>query len=202
MMVAESTGKTLEEVLEKVYIELNANQSEVIYKKEETEGKLFKSSSVKVTATTKRDLLKDMKEYVKKLVEGMGLNVEIETSLKDDIFSLKMYSENNPILIGKNGQTLKSLETIVKQKYLNDWNLFLKVNFDVEDYKEKRISYLERLAVKTAKEVRATKVDVTLENMNSYERRIVHNKLAEIKGITTISEGEEPNRHIIIKAEK
>ena len=48
MMVAESTGKTLEEVLEKVYIELNANQSEVIYKKEETEGKLFKSSSVKV----------------------------------------------------------------------------------------------------------------------------------------------------------
>lgn len=202
MMVAESTGKTLEEALEKVYIELNANQSEVIYKKEETEGKLFKSSSVKVTATTKRDLLKDMKEYVKKLVEGMGLNVEIETSLKDDIFSLKMYSENNPILIGKNGQTLKSLETIVKQKYLNDWNLFLKVNFDVEDYKEKRISYLERLAVKTAKEVRATKVDVTLENMNSYERRIVHNKLAEIKGITTISEGEEPNRHIIIKAEK
>ena len=202
MMVAESTGKTLEEALEKVYIELNANQSEVIYKKEETEGKLFKSSSVKVTATTKRDLLKDMKEYVKKLVEGMGLNVEIETSLKDDIFSLKMYSENNPILIGKNGQTLKSLETIVKQKYLNDWNLFLKVNFDVEDYKEKRISYLERLAVKTAKEVRATKVDVTLENMNSYERRIVHNKLAEIKGITTISEGEEPIRHIIIKAEK
>ncbi len=202
MMVAESTGKTLEEALEKVYIELNANQSEVIYKKEETEGKLFKSSSVKVTATTKRDLLKDMKEYVKKLVEGMGLNVEIETSLKDDIFSLKMYSENNPILIGKNGQTLKSLETIVKQKYLNDWNLFLKVNFDVEDYKEKRIAYLERLAVKTAKEVRATKVDVTLENMNSYERRIVHNKLAEIKGITTISEGEEPNRHIIIKAEK
>ena len=202
MMVAKSTGKTLEEALEKVYIELNANQSEVIYKKEETEGKLFKSSSVKVTATTKRDLLKDMKEYVKKLVEGMGLNVEIETSLKDDIFSLKMYSENNPILIGKNGQTLKSLETIVKQKYLNDWNLFLKVNFDVEDYKEKRIAYLERLAVKTAKEVRATKVDVTLENMNSYERRIVHNKLAEIKGITTISEGEEPNRHIIIKAEK
>ena len=132
----------------------------------------------------------------------MGLNVEIETSLKDDIFSLKMYSENNPILIGKNGQTLKSLETIVKQKYLNDWNLFLKVNFDVEDYKEKRIAYLERLAVKTAKEVRATKVDVTLENMNSYERRIVHNKLAEIKGITTISEGEEPTRHIIIKAEK
>ncbi len=201
MMVAENTGKTLEEALEKVLIELNANQSEVIYKKEETEGKLFKSSSIKVTATTKRDILSDMKEYVKKLVSGLGLNVELETSLKDDTYTIKMYSENNPILIGKNGQTLKSLETIVKQKYLKDWNLYLKVNFDVEDYKEKRITYLEKLAVRTAKEVLETKIDATLENMNSYERRIVHNKLTNMKGITTLSEGEEPNRHIIIKAE-
>lgn len=200
-MVAENTGKTLEEALEKVLIELNANQSEVIYKKEETEGKLFKSSSIKVTATTKRDILSDMKEYVKKLVSGLGLNVELETSLKDDTYTIKMYSENNPILIGKNGQTLKSLETIVKQKYLKDWNLYLKVNFDVEDYKEKRITYLEKLAVRTAKEVLETKIDATLENMNSYERRIVHNKLTNMKGITTLSEGEEPNRHIIIKAE-
>lgn len=201
MMVAENTGKTLEEALEKVLIELNANQSEVIYKKEETEGKLFKSSSIKVTATSKRDILSDMKEYVKKLVSGLGLNVELETSLKDDTYTIKMYSENNPILIGKNGQTLKSLETIVKQKYLKDWNLYLKVNFDVEDYKEKRITYLEKLAVRTAKEVLETKIDATLENMNSYERRIVHNKLTNMKGITTLSEGEEPNRHIIIKAE-
>ncbi|MCI8575146.1 MAG: hypothetical protein HFI09_01620, partial [Bacilli bacterium] len=52
-----------------------------------------------------------------------------------------------------------------------------------------------------AKEVRDTKIDVALDNMNSYERRIVHNKLADFKGIRTTSEGEEPNRHIVIKAE-
>ena len=90
---------------------------------------------------------------------------------------------------------------VKKQKYLKDWNLYLKVNFDVEDYKEKRITYLEKLAVRTAKEVLETKIYATLENMNSYERRIVHNKLTNMKGITTLSEGEEPNRHIIIKAE-
>ena len=52
-----------------------------------------------------------------------------------------------------------------------------------------------------AKEVRQTKNDVILEDMNSYERRIIHNKLANFKGVSTVSEGEEPHRHIVIKAE-
>ncbi len=200
-MVVENSGKTEEEALKKVLVELNANQSEVIYKKEEIAGKLFKSATIKVTAITKKDLFTNMKEFLKKLTEGLGLKVELESSLRDDVFTIKMYSDNNPILIGKNGQTLKALETILKQKYLKEWNTYLKINLDVEDYKEKRINYLEKLAVRTAKEVRATKIDVTLENMNSYERRIIHNKLTNFKGVTTISEGEEPNRHVIIKAE-
>lgn len=202
MNVVVKEGKTLEEALNEALIELNANQSEVIYKKEEQPGKLFKSPIVKVTVTTKREILNEMKLYLKSIIEGMSLKVEFETSLRDDIYQIKMYSDNNPILIGKNGQTLKSLETLVKQKFLKDWNIYLKVNFDVEDYKEKRITYLEKLAIKTAKEVRDTKINVTLDNMNSYERRIIHNKLSDFKGITTTSEGEEPNRHIIIKAEK
>ena len=200
-MVVENSGKTFEEAFEKVLIELNANQSEVIYKKEEIAGKLFKAATVKVKAITKKDLFDDMKAFTKKLTEGLGLKVELESSIRDEVFTMKMYSDNNPILIGKNGQTLKALETIIKQKYQNEWNVYLKVNLDVEDYKEKRITYLEKLAIRTAKEVRATKVDATLENMNSYERRIIHNKLTNFKGVTTISEGEEPNRHVIIKAE-
>lgn len=202
MSVVVKEGKTFEESLEKALIELNANQSEVIYKKEEiSTGKIFKSSNVIVTVITKRDLLEEIKGYVKSLVEGLGLKVELETNIRDDIYNIKMYSDNNPILIGKNGQTLKALETLIKQKFLKDWNLYLKINLDVEDYKEKRKNHLEKLAVRTAKEVRDTKIDVTLENMNSYERRIIHNKLSDFKGITTQSEGEEPNRHIIIKAE-
>ena len=55
------------------------------------------------------------------------------------------------------------------------------------------------MAKKIAREVRSTKVEATLENMNSFERRIVHNVLTDFKGVTTISEGEEPNRHVIIK---
>lgn len=201
MNVVQNTGKSLNEALEKVLVELNANQSEVIYKSEETEGKLFKSATFTVSAVTKRDLLNDIKEYLKSLVEGLGLQIEMESRIHDDVYFIKMYSNNNPILIGKNGQTLKALETLIKQKYLLEWNTYLKVSLDVEDYKTKRIEYLEKLAVRTAKEVRDSKIDATLDNMNSYERRIIHNKLADFKGIKTVSEGEEPNRHIIIKAE-
>ena len=194
MNVVENQGKTLNEALEKVLIELNANQSEVVYKSEEIEGKLFKSSSFLVSAVTKRELLNDMKNYLQTLVEGLGLKLEMETRLQDDTFYINMYSDNNPILIGKNGQTLKALETLMKQKYLKDWNTFFKISLDVEDY-------LEKLAIRIAKEVRDSKIDVALDNMNSYERRIVHNKLTDFKGIKTTSEGEEPNRHIVIKAE-
>lgn len=201
MNVVASQAKSLNEALENVLISLNANKSEVIYKYEEQAGKLFKSATITVTAITKRDLLEDMKTYLKTLVEGLGIKVEMESRIHEDTFEINMYSDNNQILIGKNGQTLKSLETLMKQKYFNDWNNFLKINLDVENYKEKRIEYLEKLAIRLAKEVRDTSVDVTLENMNSYERRIIHNKLSTFKGIKTTSEGEEPNRHIIIKAE-
>ena len=55
------------------------------------------------------------------------------------------------------------------------------------------------LAKKTAREVVNTKMEVKLDNMNSYERRIIHNTLSDNNKVITISEGEEPNRHIIIK---
>ena len=60
------------------------------------------------------------------------------------------------------------------------------------------INNLERTAKRIAKEVVKTKIDVKLDDMNSYERRIIHNALSNFKNISTTSEGEEPNRHIVI----
>ena len=76
------------------------------------------------------------------------------------------------------------------------------LNLDASDYKDKQVSHLERLAKNIAREVRNTGREVVMDNMNSYERRIVHNVLTDFKGVTTISEGEEPNRHIIVKPKK
>ena len=110
-----------------------------------------------------------------------------------------MYSDNNSILIGKSGQTLKALTTVVKQIVFNQIKQYPYIILDVENYKEKQVKYLERLAKNVARDVERTKVEVALENMNSYERRVIHNILSESKTVYTISEGEEPNRHIIVK---
>ena len=195
-------AKTKEEALKKACDELNVEESELFYTTEEIKGKLFKSGSVKVNACTKEDLMETMKEFIKELCANMGIDVSFESNMREKQFNIKMFSNNNAILIGKGGRTMKAIETITKQKIQNEYGVRIKLFLDVENYNDKRIRQLERLAINTAKEVKSTKVEVALDNMNSYERRIIHNKLTDFKGVTTESIGEEPNRHIVIKPEK
>lgn len=193
-------AKSKEEAIRLACEKLNASESEIIYSiKEETTGRLFKSSTFKIKATPLIDLVEEIKNYLKEVITNLGLEVQFESSIRDRMINIAMYADNNAILIGKEGKTLKALETLVKQKVLNDYNVYINISLDVENYKEKRIKNLEFLAKKVAREVRNTKVEATLENMNSFERRIVHNILTDFKGVTTTSEGDEPNRHVIIK---
>ena len=132
----------------------------------------------------------------------MVLEVKFESNIRDKQINIKMYSNNNPILIGKNGQTLTALTAVCKAAVFARIGIYPYLNLDVSDYKDKQVSHLERLAKNIAREVRNTGREVVMDNMNSYERRIVHNVLTDFKGVTTISEGEEPNRHIIVKPKK
>ena len=193
-------AKSKEEAIRLATEQLNASESEIVYHiEEETTGRLFKSSTYKIKATTLINLVENIKEYLKEVIIPLGLDVQFESSIRERKINIAMYADNNAILIGKNGQTLKALETLAKQKVQNDYNFHISLSLDVENYKEKRVKNLEYMAKKIAREVRSTKVEATLENMNSFERRIVHNVLTDFKGVTTISEGEEPNRHVIIK---
>lgn len=193
-------AKTKEEALSLATEKLNANVEEIVYSiEEEKKGSLFKSAIYTIKATTFVDLAEHIKDYLQEVVKNLGLDVKFESTIRDKKINIQMYSDNNAILIGKNGQTLKALETLAKQKIVNEYHYHIYLNIDVENYKEKRIKNLEYLAKKTAREVRSTKVEATLENMNSFERRVVHNILTSFKGVTTTSEGEEPNRHVIIK---
>lgn len=192
-------AKTLIEAVENAKNKLATEK--IIYKSKEREsGKIFKTKIYEVTAIRETDLITEIKDYLKEVVEGLGLQVNFETSKENDTYYITMHSNNNSALIGKNGKTLSALETLVKNKVNIEWGFYPKVVLDIENYKEKRIAALERMAVKIAKEVRETKVDAALENMNSYERRIIHNKLANFKGVSTESVGTEPERHIIIKS--
>jgi len=194
-------AKTKDEAIQKALEELKVNLEDIMYTQETIKGKLFKADTIKITAYTKDEVINFMKDFIKELVNNMGIEVSFESNIREDQFNIKMFSDNNAILIGKNARTMKSIEMITKQRVQNELGLRVRLFLDVENYNDKRIKQLERLAINTAREVRNTKVEAVMDNMNSYERRIIHNKLTNFKGVTTISEGEEPNRHIIIKPE-
>ena len=195
-------AKTLEEAKNAALEALNVSEEEIISTHEEKKGKLFKASTVLFKAIKITDVADYIKENLKELLENMNIEAQFETNVRNSHINIKMYSDKNNILIGKNGQTLMAIQTILRQQVYNQINVYPHILLDVENYKEKKLSNLERNAKRIAKEVMRTKIDVELDNMNSYERRIIHNALSNFKNITTTSEGEEPNRHIVIRYKK
>lgn len=202
MEIINREGKELEVILDNICSEYNIQRNDFYYNYKEMKSGLFnKNSNYSVNVILKSDLVIYVKEYLEELLKNMGLTCNFETKLREDSIYIKIYSSNNPVLIGKGGNTLKSLETIVKQKINTDFNIRPYICLDVENYREKQQKRIERLAKNMAREVRKTKVLVHLENMSAYDRRIVHNILSDFDGVKTVSEGEEPNRHVVIKPE-
>lgn len=167
---------------------------------EKKNGLFSLSRTYTVEATVKFDVIKDAIEYMKNLLENMQLDAVVEARMGEDrqvIFTID--TAENPLLIGKNGKTLDAIQVLIK----NLFNTFLDEAYvalvDIGGYKEQRRRQLEILATKTAKEVARTRQKVRLGKMNAYERRVIHTKLSDWRDVTTESEGEEPNRYVVIK---
>lgn len=192
-------GKDEQEVLSNGLNELNVSEEDTLHFVTKEKVGILKKEVVKVHIVKLEDVATFIKDYINNIVTDMGLEVSFETKIREQQITVKMYSNNNKILIGKNGQTLKALTTVVKQKVHNEIGQYPYILLDVENYKEKQVKYLERLAKNVARDVARTKVEVELENMNSYERRIIHNILSDNDKVYTVSTGEEPNRHVIVK---
>lgn len=196
------TGKVFEETLDEILAENSLTKDDVIYTTGEVKKGLFKGETTEVIVYKKEDIYTFAKEFLKEVINNLGLEVTFETRKVEDRTVIKMFSDNNSILIGHNGNTIRALETLVRQKIQLETGVYFVVSLDVENYKDKKVSRIERLAKQTAKEVVKTKTPAAMENMNAYERRIVHNILTNFKGVTTKSEGEEPNRHVVISPEE
>ncbi|MCI7240969.1 MAG: KH domain-containing protein [Bacilli bacterium] len=191
-------GKTYDEVKEKALSELKVNEEDLIIINKEEKSSLLKKTA-KIEVTTINDVQNYIKETISEILKLMGIETNFEVRRRDKSISIKLFSNNNAILIGKNGRTIGALQTIIRQIVSNQINEKLSILLDVENYKEKKEKNIEYLAKKTAREVAKTKVEVTMDSMNSYERRIVHSVLADDKYVYTESIGEEPNRCVVIK---
>ena len=191
--------KTEEEALETALNELNVSKDDILYETKEQKGGLFKGKKVEIIVTKKSDINEFIKDTVSKIVTDMGFDVKIETKVRDGILNLTLHSDNNNLLIGRDGKNMNALSTVVKQIIQNELGIYYKFNLDVGEYKVKQQKNLERMAKRVAREVAKSKIEVKLDPMNSYERRIIHNVLNDDRYVYTESVGEEPNRCVVIK---
>jgi len=181
--------------------ELKINQEYVSLKiVEEKHGVLGLNKSYVVEAVVNFDPVNDSIRYLQSILTDMEVTAVVEAHQGEDRnITFTVDAEENPILIGRNGKTLDAIQTILK----NYINVFTEEHYvilvDIGGYKEQRKKQLEILATKTAKEVARTRVSVSLNKMNAYERRVIHTKLADWRDVTTESEGEEPNRFVVIR---
>ncbi len=194
-------GKTLEEAKNKALTELNLTEENVIINILEEKNGLLKKS-VKIELVDINDIITEIKDTINEIVSLMGLTSNLEVRRRENNITITIFSNNNSILIGKNGRTMSAIQTIIRQIIHSQVKSNLQIIIDVENYKEKRIKNLEYLAKKVAKEVAHTKVETKLDPMNSYERRTIHNVLSQNKYVYTESEGVEPNRYVVIKPKK
>lgn len=201
MKVYEYEGKNLNELKKEALTELNASEDELYIYEEEILGGFLKSKKYKLRVLSKDEVIQYAKTFIIDIAKAMNINVKIEAKKREKYIQLNLFSEKSSILIGKNGKNLEALQILLKNSILANTNFKVNIILDVEDYKEKINKHLEYNVKKIAREVRKTGIEVKLDPMNSYERRIVHNAINEIKGISTISEGEEPNRYIVIRKE-
>ncbi len=192
------SGKTIEEAKENALSKLNLLEDEVIFK-ELKESKTLFNKKCEVEVIKKEDITFLAKEFITNIVGLIGLNPKIEYKVRDGVLYFNVIVEKAPVLIGRNGKTIECLQMISNTYLTNELGFPYRVYIDVCDYKkQKEIKYIH-LAKQIAKDVARTGCEIKLDPMNSYERRIIHNALANKKEVRTESFGEEPNRYVVIK---
>ena len=192
-------GKNYDEILAQALEELKLKEEDVIVSKKEVKKSLFKGKELELTVTPLKDVMEYIKGYLQKVLTSMGLDVSFESQIREKQLKVKIYSDDNSLLIGHTGKNLSALQTIVRSVVKNKYGVTPYISLDVENYKDKQIMYLQKTAKRIAREVSKTKQDVELDNMNSYERLVVHEAIKDFKHVYSESTGEEPNRHVVIK---
>ena len=194
------TGKTLDEVLNSIATTQNCSVEEINYEViEEKKGIFGIGASVTIEAYTKQDIKEFIFEYLGTYFTDLNQAVSIEIIVDQDTFKVVLDAENNAIIIGKGGQTLRAITNVLKAATNNTFKRRVNIIVDVNNYKEDRYRKVKHIASRVAREVRKSHVDAALDPMPNDERKVIHQYLSGMKNIKTESEGEGAKRHLVIK---
>ena len=192
--------KDIDEALKQASIDFGISEEELIEKINNEEDGM---GDVEITVCI--DPIEKGKKYIETILENTNIQGKIEKNVNDKYVEYKIEAGSyNGVLIGKNSNHLIALQTIlsllVNKYYEDDEQKVVKV--DVGGYRQRREAHLERMAVEFGKQVAKTKQIIKLDNLNAYERKIIHDKLSSWKDVQTHSEGEESERVLFIEPKK
>ena len=149
-------------------------------------------------------VVEEAKDFLAKIFKAMKIEVVMEkfVNKRDGCVVLKLHGDDMGILIGKHGQTLDSLQYLTNLVANKNTENRVHIVIDVENYRERRAETLTRLARRLADKVKKSGERIVLEPMNPHERKIIHTALQNDNKITTLSEGSEPFRKVVIELKK
>jgi len=205
METIEITAATVEQAIEKAEAQLGLgrDQFEVEVVQEEKSGILgmgAKQAVVRVIPKSlpANDAVEKVSEILDTLLQLMDVTGKVEVVSAESPLSLDIQGEDLGILIGRRGQTLASLEYIMKLMVVCRLKTWIPLTLDVGGYKKRRRDSLERLALYLAEQVKSRRRAITMEPMPADERRIVHLTLADDPDVTTQSIDEGEHRKVVI----
>lgn len=168
----------------------------------ETSEQEAESEESDVTIDRNDELFITSKNFLKQMIEDMGIDCDIESRTEGNMIKFNILCSQESdigIIIGKRGETLDSLQYIVNLVTNRNADTYIRVILDCNQYRSKRERSLQKLARRLADKAIQTGRDIKLEPMNPYERRIIHTYLQNDENVNTFSQGNEPNRRVIIK---
>jgi spoIIIJ-associated protein len=141
------------------------------------------------------------KEFVEGLLASMELEADVSTRLEEERAVIDVTGDDLGVLIGRRGQTLDALQEVTRTAVQRRLKSRVRLLVDVEGYRSRRRESLTEYARSMAGRAMERGTEIELEPMNAYERKVVHDAVSEIEGASSYSEGEEPNRKVIIRGD-
>jgi spoIIIJ-associated protein len=150
---------------------------------------------------TPQEVAEVAEEFVNGLLAAMGLDAEVRSSVEGESAFIDVSGESLGVLIGRRGQTLDALQELSRTAVQRRLRSRVRLLVDVEGYRARRRASLAEYAKQIAERAKQRGTEIELEPMNSFERKIVHDAVAEVEGATSFSEGEEPARKVVVRGE-
>lgn len=202
MKVLEVSAKSVDEAVSIAVLKLGVDKERLEIEVLEQPVKGFfgmiGAKDARIKASVKLNAQDKANDFLVKLLEHMGVLGSVNASEDEETVSVKIESEQVGTLIGYRGETLDAIQYLTGLVVNRDEQIHKRVIVDTQDYRVKREKTLINLAERLAKNVYKTKRDISLEPMNPYERRIIHETLQDNQFVRTYSRGDEPYRRVVL----